>query len=104
MNGTSMASPNGNDLMSRHQFTNSPSIIATGGSACLLSAMKALNIKISPFRFRLSIENSANFPCCETEEEKQQEHFSYGTSFIMQWIIWLWLRYVNNFRQRPTSN
>lgn len=45
MNGTSMSSPN-----------------ATGSAACLLSALKATNFPVTPFRFRLALENSAKLP------------------------------------------
>lgn len=64
MNGTSMACPN-----------------AVGASACLLSAMKAASMQISPFLFRLAIENTAklqNFP----EENEQQNRFAYGFGLI----------------------
>ncbi|CAD5234905.1 unnamed protein product [Bursaphelenchus xylophilus] len=45
MNGTSMSSPN-----------------ATGNVACLMSALKANQIPISPYRIRIGLENSALFP------------------------------------------
>lgn len=56
MNGTSMSSPNA---------TGSAGIIYNYNDflfyilACLLSAIKAINLQITPFRLRLAIENSA---------------------------------------------
>uniref|UniRef100_A0A7E4V2B9 Tripeptidyl-peptidase 2 n=1 Tax=Panagrellus redivivus TaxID=6233 RepID=A0A7E4V2B9_PANRE len=60
MNGTSMSSPN-----------------AVGSIACLLSAMKATEIPISPFRVRLALENSAKVP-----EDGYRSSFSLGHGLV----------------------
>uniref|UniRef100_A0AC34GUP0 Tripeptidyl-peptidase 2 n=1 Tax=Panagrolaimus sp. ES5 TaxID=591445 RepID=A0AC34GUP0_9BILA len=58
--GTSMSSPN-----------------AAGNIACLLSAMKAESIPISPFRIKLALQNSAMIP-----EDGIEHPFSLGAGII----------------------
>ena len=60
MNGTSMSSPN-----------------ATGTVACLLSAMKAEKIPISPLKVKLILENSAKIP-----EDGYHSSFSLGHGIV----------------------
>jgi tripeptidyl-peptidase II len=65
MNGTSMSSPN-----------------AAGTIACLLSAMKAQSIPVSPLRVRLALENSAVMPTECRQSEADAPILSYGTGMI----------------------
>uniref|UniRef100_A0A914CYN1 Tripeptidyl-peptidase 2 n=1 Tax=Acrobeloides nanus TaxID=290746 RepID=A0A914CYN1_9BILA len=79
MNGTSMSSPN-----------------AVGSIACMLSALKANNIPISPYRVRLALENTAKVP-----KTGSFSPFSLGNGLVQIDAALEWFK--NNSDFVPTS-